>query len=122
MELLTIRPLPIRSRIIRAITADPYGEVALDLEQALEIAESPGIRAYLSNKLAYAREDEKARFARKFRRWVRESGMTRAELAEYLGTSRSRLSTYESGKVTPSAITAEKVRMLGVNRRKYLAP
>jgi transcriptional regulator with XRE-family HTH domain len=34
---------------------------------------------------------------------VRRSGLTRAELASGIGTSPSRISTYTTGKVTPSA-------------------
>jgi transcriptional regulator with XRE-family HTH domain len=35
---------------------------------------------------------------------VRRSGLTRTEFASQIGTSPSRLSTYATGKVTPSAI------------------
>jgi transcriptional regulator with XRE-family HTH domain len=48
-------------------------------------------------------------------RLLADSGMTRAEFASALGTSTSRLSTYLSGKVTPSA--ALLVRMGRVETR-----
>lgn len=43
---------------------------------------------------------------------VRESGLSRSEFASRIGTSPSRLSTYVTGRVTPSA--ALLVRMRGV--------
>jgi transcriptional regulator with XRE-family HTH domain len=47
---------------------------------------------------------------------VRASGLTRAEFASRIGTSASRLSTYVTGKVTPSA--ALLVRMRDVSERE----
>lgn len=109
-------------RIQSAVEAEPYGKVALDLEQALDVTQSPSITKLMEDWLEYCREDDKKRFARSFRKWVIETGMSRAELAQYLGTSRSRLSSYESGAVTPSAVVVQKVRGIGEGRRRYLAP
>lgn len=110
------------SRISDAVRSDPYGKIALDLEQAIEVAESPGVTALFRRVLADSRYTDKEWFAARFRRSVAESGMDREQLANYLGTSRSRLSTYETGAVTPSAVVAEKVRELGRKRRAHLAP
>lgn len=107
-------------KIQHALETHPNGTVADSVEEALTVAESEGARAYIAHCLADARMNDKVRFARTFRTWVRESGLSRTELAEYLGTSRSRLSTYESGQVTPSAVIAEKVRQLGMQRRAHL--
>jgi len=46
-------------------------------------------------------------------RLVRESGLTRAELAPHIGTSASRLSTYATGKVMPSAALMILMRRVG---------
>lgn len=66
-------------RIARAINADPAGEVALDLEEALEIAESPGVTASLRRILDEARLSERDRTAKEFSRMVRRTGLGRAE-------------------------------------------
>ena len=110
------------AKFLNAVQLDPYGKVARDLEQAIEVAESPGITALCRRALEASRASDKEWLAARFRRHVLESGMTREQLAKYLGTSRSRLSTYETGVVTPSAIISEKVRDLGEQRRKHLAP
>ena len=41
---------------------------------------------------------------------VRASGLSRAEFASRIGTSASRLSTYATGKVTPSAALLVRMR------------
>ncbi|WP_454294782.1 helix-turn-helix domain-containing protein [Salana multivorans] len=99
-------------RIAHAINADPAGEVALDLEEALEIAESPGVTASLRRILDEARLSEREQTAKEFSRMVRRTGLGRAELAMRLGTSRSRLSTYETGATTPSAVMWQRLRAL----------
>lgn len=67
--------------------------------------------------LEQAPETDKQRYARVFHHWVLSCGMSRKEPADYLGTSTSRLSTYENGTVTPSGIISEKVRLLTVHER-----
>lgn len=109
-------------RVCRAFKSDPWGEVAQCTEEAVELAADKGASAFIAESLRRTRMSDKELFALKFSQWVRECGLSRAELAKYLGTSRSRLSTYESGQVTPSAVIAEKVRMLGVRRREKWAP
>ncbi|MGH3800441.1 MAG: helix-turn-helix domain-containing protein, partial [Pseudonocardiaceae bacterium] len=44
------------------------------------------------------------------------SGMARAEFASAIGTSVSRLSTYLSGKVTPSAALLVRMRRVATRR------
>lgn len=112
--------MPDWQRIVRAVLADPHGEASQDLEQALDLAEDAGVAASLRRIRERARQSDAQRLAHRFRGWVEATGLTRAELAAYLGTSRSRLSTYETGKVTPSAIIAEKVRRLAEQRRWML--
>lgn len=43
-------------------------------------------------------------------RLIRESGLSRAEFASRIGTSSSRLSTYATGRVTPSAALLVRMR------------
>ncbi|WP_284249037.1 helix-turn-helix domain-containing protein [Litorihabitans aurantiacus] len=83
---------------------DPHGEVARDLDEALTVAESPGVTATLRRTLERARLTDKERLGQDFARLVRSTGLTRSAVARHLGTSRSRLSTYETGTTTPSAV------------------
>jgi len=95
------------SRIVKAISDDPWGPLARDVEQALGYVQAYGVRPGLTRALQRAREtreqEEKRAVAHEFRELVEESGLTAAEFATRIGTSGSRLSTYLSGKVTPSA-------------------
>lgn len=91
-------------------------QLATQLLQALELAEDRGVRASLRRVVAGAREqvEQSARdeVRRRLTELVNESGLTAAEFAARLGTSPSRLSTYLSGKVVPSAalvVRAERV-------------
>ena len=73
--------LPDWRRLARAIQADPWGPVA---QQVLEAVQVRGL--------------------------VRASGLSQQDFAARLGTSRSRLSTYMSGKVMPSAALMVRMR------------
>ena len=92
--------------------ADPHGEVATWAEEVLEVTDTVLPKAWLENSLRNARMSDKERYAQTFRMWVWRTGLTQSELAEHIGTSQSRLSTYMSGRVTPSGIISEKVRAL----------
>jgi len=111
--------LPDWRRIADAVRAEPWGPVATELLEALELAEDRGVTATLRRAVARARE-EAERSARdevrcRLSALVAESGLTAAEFAARLGTSASRLSTYLSGKVVPSAALV--VRAEGVADR-----
>lgn len=99
--------LPHWRRVAAAVRADPWGPVAADLEQALGLAEDVGVAATLRRALARALEDAEAaardEVRRRIRVLVQDSGLTAAQFAQRLGTSASRMSTYLSGKVMPSA-------------------
>lgn len=100
-------------RLVGAINAEPHGKVAADLEQAIEVAEDRGLVEFMWMALERARGGDKQRLALKLREHVWRSGMSQAEVARRLGTSPSRLSTYLSGQVAPSAVFAERLRALG---------
>lgn len=99
-------------RIAAAVYADPYGEVAADLEQALTGAESEMSAAVLRLVLDDARETSEQRVARRVREAIGRSTMTQAEFARRLGTSASRLSTYATGAVAPSAVMMDRIELL----------
>lgn len=99
--------LPHWRRIAAAVRDDPWGPVAADLQQALLLAEDVGVGATLGRILAHARDDvdaaARAEVQRRLLASVNASGLTAAQFAQRLGTSASRMSTYLSGKVVPSA-------------------
>jgi len=109
-------------RLASAIRDDPWGTVARRVEEALDVAQPYGIATLIGSVIAAARERaeraERAAVAAEIGRLLGDSGRTRAEFASAIGTSTSRLSTYLSGKVTPSA--ALLVRMRRVARRTSL--
>lgn len=93
--------------ILRAIRADPWGPVARDVEHYLGYAQPYGVGQLLTRAIGRARaanaDDERRAVAARVRRLVADSGLTPTEFARRIGTSRSRLSTYRTGSVTPSA-------------------
>lgn len=94
-------------RIVAELRRDPWGQVARDLENHLSYAEPHGVTRMMARALERARDaardDERAEVAERVRALVTGSGLSRAEFARRSGTSQSRLSTYCSGSVTPSA-------------------
>jgi DNA-binding transcriptional regulator YiaG len=99
--------LPHWRRIAGAVRSDPWGPIAADLEQALTLGNDAGAVATLERALAHARQAAEAAARAEVRRRLQElvdrSGLTAAQFAQRLGTSASRMSTYLSGKVVPSA-------------------
>jgi DNA-binding transcriptional regulator YiaG len=94
-------------RIIRAIQQRPWGKVARRVDQYLGYASPYGVGPLLSRAIARARATAEARerevVAGRVRDLISQSGMSAEEFAKAIGTSRSRLSTYASGKVVPAA-------------------
>lgn len=105
--------------LTRAIRREPWGPVARRVEEHLSREHPPGVGPLLERAISAARGEaeaaDRAEVAREVDDLVRRSGLTSREFAERIGTSASRLSTYRSGKVTPSA--ALLVRMRRVGRR-----
>lgn len=89
------------------IGADPWGPVARQIEEYLSYERPPGLAPLLRRRIARAREraeaDERRSVATRVCALVASSGLTMSEFAGRIGTSRTRLSTYRSGRVTPSA-------------------
>ncbi|HKR50073.1 MAG TPA: helix-turn-helix transcriptional regulator [Pseudonocardiaceae bacterium] len=98
-------------RIAAAINEDPWGPVARRVEEALRVSQLYGVGVVMADVLAAARRRaERAAVAAEITRLQAASGITRAEFASAIGTSVSRLSTYLSGKVTPSAALLVRMR------------
>jgi DNA-binding transcriptional regulator YiaG len=101
-------------RLTAEIEADPWGPVARRIEAALDYSRPYGIDVAFERAIARFREAaeaaERRAVAEEIDGFVRESGLSRAEFASRVGTSPSRLSTYVSGKVTPSAALLLRMR------------
>ena len=93
--------------LTRAIDDDPWGPIARQIEEYLGYEQPYGVAPLLTRAIARARHQaevaERAEVAEQVRELVAASGMTLAAFASRIGTSASRLSTYRSGKVMPSA-------------------
>jgi len=106
-------------RMADAIRAEPWGPVARRVEETAMYSRPYGVAAAFERVISRAREaaeaSEREAVAAEVHRLVRASGLNRVEFATLVGTSASRLSTYVTGKVTPSA--AMLVRMRRTQRR-----
>jgi DNA-binding transcriptional regulator YiaG len=105
-------------RLAAVIRDEPWGLVARRVEETLSYSRPYGVAAAFERAIAGLRSDaeaaERATVAAEIDRLVGESGFSRAEFAARIGTSASRLSTYISGKVTPSAALLVRMRRLVV--------
>jgi hypothetical protein len=110
--------LPDWRRLAQAIAADPWGPVARQVLEAIQISRPYGTTELLEGAVALARKlaaaAERDQVASEIRELVGRSGLSRQEFADRIGTSRPRLSTYMAGRVTPSAALV--VRMRRVER------
>lgn len=109
-------------KVVAAFRRDPWGPVARVLErEVFEVAESSGVVGAMRTALGIARAEMQATEQQAVAAGLEElfqcSGMTRAQFADRLGTSQSRLSTYLSGKVTPSASLMVRARSIVAKSR-----
>lgn len=101
-------------RLAGAIQAEPWGPVARRVEEVLTYSRPYGVAAAFERAIEQLREAaetaEREAVAAEICDLVGKSGLSQAEFASRLGTSASRLSTYVSGKVTPSAALLLRMR------------
>ena len=101
-------------RIAAEVRADPWGKTARQVEEVLSYSRPYGVAEAMETMLSRAREraetDERAAVAAEITEAVKRAGLSRAAFASRIGTSASRLSTYTSGKVTPSATLLLRIR------------
>jgi len=93
--------------IFAELRRSPWGNVARRVEHYLSYREPDGVSTLFRLAIERARADaeraDRSEVAARVRDAVARSGLTNAEFARLVGTSASRLSTYLSGKVTPSS-------------------
>jgi DNA-binding transcriptional regulator YiaG len=112
--------LPDWRRLAAAIKADPWGPVAQQVLEAIRLSRPYGTSELLEGVVSRARRQaadaERSQVASEIRSLVDESGLSRQDFADRIGTSRSRLSTYISGKVVPSASLMVRIRRVARSR------
>ncbi|WP_051393505.1 helix-turn-helix domain-containing protein [Glycomyces arizonensis] len=85
------------------------------VEHVLAYSRPCGVANLMGRVLRSARgAAERETVAGSVRQAVAESGLTRAEFASRIGTSVSRLSTYATGKVVPSAVLMVRIDRVAV--------
>jgi DNA-binding transcriptional regulator YiaG len=106
--------LPDWRRLAAAIRADPWGPVARQVLDAVRLSHPYGTTELLEGVIERARklaaDSEREDVASEVRDLLARSGLSQHDFAQRLGTSRSRLSTYMSGKVMPSAALMVRMR------------
>lgn len=93
--------------IFAEIRRSPWGTLARRVECYLSYRDPDGVSRLFALAIERARKSrefaERTEVAERVQAAVARSGVTQAEFAVSVGTSASRLSTYLSGKVVPSA-------------------
>lgn len=93
--------------LIEFVRKDPWGRVARNLEIYLGYSDLADVSAFFRLVLDDARERVETSERKEVQEIVgsswRRSGLSRKDFAKAIGTSPSRLSTYMSGSVIPSA-------------------
>ncbi|SDB85798.1 hypothetical protein SAMN05216410_0495 [Sanguibacter gelidistatuariae] len=108
--------LPHWRRIARAVKRDPQGKAALDLDEALSIAERQGVVVLLRRILDAARAGDAGQVARRVELAVARSGLSLRKFSAEVGTSPARLSSYRSGAVTPGADVLVRIERVAQER------
>jgi DNA-binding transcriptional regulator YiaG len=103
-------------RIAAEVCRDPWGQVAQELSDVLTYSHPYGVGELMTDILRTARSErerqEREEVAEVIRGLVEASALTGQEFAARIGTSASRLSTYMSGKVVPSAALLLRMRQV----------
>jgi DNA-binding transcriptional regulator YiaG len=93
--------------------------VAQQVLEAARLTRPYGTAELLEGVVGRARklaaDSERGEVAAEVRRLVGDSGLSQHDFADRIGTSRSRLSTYMSGKVVPSAALLVRMRRVARN-------
>jgi DNA-binding transcriptional regulator YiaG len=103
-------------RLAAEINRRPWGRGARQVEEVLSHSRPYGVADLMESVIGRARaradEEERRTVAAEVRQAIAGSGLTRAEFAARIGTSASRLSTYATGKVVPSATLMLRIKRL----------
>lgn len=107
-------------RLAAEICHEPWGRTARQVEETLSHTRPYGVAETMEEVIARARaraeRSERSEVGREIREAIARSGLTSTEFAARIGTSRSRLSTYASGRVVPSAALMVRIRRVAGSR------
>jgi DNA-binding transcriptional regulator YiaG len=117
-------------RLAAAIQDQPWGPLARQVEEVLTYSRPYGVAPLMERVVARAREaaeaSEREAVATEVAELIEVSGLSRVAFASRIGTSTSRLSTYATGKVTPSAALLVRMRRAAESAaqsaRRYSTP
>ncbi|WP_436697602.1 helix-turn-helix domain-containing protein [Nocardioides sp. BYT-33-1] len=114
--------LPSWRRHVAAIAAEPWAGPGSDWMALLDPDRDAFALACLRAHVARAQRDaadrERGAVAKHIRRTIAEAGISQREFAQLIGTSQSRLSTYVSGAVMPSAAMLVRISQAGDGLRR----
>jgi hypothetical protein len=103
--------------VLGEIRRRPWGEVARRVARVAVTTDDPALARFVTLALERARRnaeaDERAQVAARVREAITVSGLTAAAFAAEVGTSASRLSTYATGRVVPSASLLVRIERRG---------
>lgn len=103
-------------RLAAEVRRDPWGEVSQELAEVLTFSRPYGVASVMDAVIRSSRDDavrrERDVVAAEVRGLREASGLSGREFASRIGTSPSRLSTYASGKVVPSAALMVRMRQV----------
>lgn len=106
-------------RLAAAIQAQPWGPIARDVEEVLTYSRPYGVAETMERVIQLARQNaalvERTAVADEVKRLIEASCLSRLEFASWIGTSPSRLSTYATGKVVPSAALLVRMRSVAAS-------
>jgi DNA-binding transcriptional regulator YiaG len=101
-------------RLVAEIRRQPWGRTARQIEEVLTHTRPYGTAPLFEHAIARARTEaqvaERSAVAAEVRDLIAASGLTQAAFAASIGTSASRLSTYATGRVAPSATLLLRMR------------
>lgn len=101
-------------RLAAEVKREPWGHIARTIEDILTHSRPYGVAPLMEGLIADSRNEaersERQQVAEQIVELIERSGLPRAEFARRIGTSPSRLSTYATGKVTPSAALMVRMR------------
>ena len=105
--------------VFAEIRRRPWDRVARRVERIAESTDDVAAGRLFSLAVERARADaeraERDTVAARVRAAVASSGLTAGEFASRVGTSASRLSTYATGRVTPSAAMLHRIERYGAS-------
>ncbi|MET0967333.1 MAG: helix-turn-helix transcriptional regulator [Nakamurella sp.] len=107
-------------RIVAEIRRSPWGPVARSVEEVLTYSRPYGVTPLMERAIKRARaravQSEISEVSSRIQAAREASGLSVKQFAAEVGTSASRMSTYLSGRVTPSAAMLVRMERLAARR------